>query len=65
MLSDRLDIYASRYFLTEAASRAALIRLVLNAIPAAACLMLCNRMDRPDEFRKVITIMAWRPSPRC
>ncbi|PJI84385.1 EpsG-like putative glucosyltransferase [Yoonia maricola] len=59
MLSERLDIYSARYLETEAGSRGALIRLILNAIPAAAFLMLGNRMELSVPFRKVMTIMAW------
>lgn len=59
MLSDRLDVYSSRYLESEAGSRGALIRLVVNAVPAIAFLWLRNRMELPPKFRKVMTIMAW------
>ena len=59
MLADRLDVYASRYLEGEAGSHGALIRLVQNAAPAAAFLMLGNRIELPDKFRKIMTIMAW------
>ncbi|MEQ5872791.1 EpsG family protein [Sagittula sp. NFXS13] len=59
MQSDRMDIYTSRYLESEAGSRGALIRLALNAAPAAAFLYLGTRLELPARFRKVMTLVAW------
>ncbi len=58
-LSDRLDVYASRYLETEAGSRGALLRLLLNAIPAAGFLLIRDRIDISPKLRKILTITAY------
>ncbi|WP_247744272.1 EpsG family protein [Ruegeria sp. R14_0] len=59
MLSDRLDIYSSRYLESEAGSRGALLRLFLNALPAAGFLVIQNRLNISPQLRKVLVLMAW------
>ncbi|WGW04493.1 EpsG family protein [Tropicibacter oceani] len=60
LLSDRLDLYSSRYIESEFyGSRGALLRLLLNAMPAVGFLVFRKRMVMNPKYLKVMTYMAW------
>ncbi|EEA96970.1 conserved hypothetical protein [Pseudovibrio sp. JE062] len=59
LLADQIGVYFLRYVETSAGSRGALIRLLLNALPAVGFLIYGKYANLPEKLDKVMRAMAW------
>lgn len=59
LLADQIGVYILRYVETSAGSRGALIRLLLNALPAVGFLIYGKYANLPPKLDKVMKAMAW------
>ncbi|WP_109317296.1 EpsG family protein [Pseudovibrio ascidiaceicola] len=59
LLADQIGVYILRYVETSAGSRGALIRLLLNALPAVGFLIYGKYANLPPRIDKVMKAMAW------